>query len=85
MSDLCEGLLTRYSRFDAELLGDPYPLLNHLLFHDPIHWSDYLDAWVITRYGDVSPRTADEPGGGRKGSYNRALERAERHQLGGSP
>jgi hypothetical protein len=32
---------------------DPYPVFAWLREHDPVHWSDGLSAWVVTRYADV--------------------------------
>ncbi len=32
---------------------DPYPVYAWLRDHDPVHRSDSLDAWVVTRYADV--------------------------------
>jgi len=32
---------------------DPFPLYAWLRDHDPIHWSESLNAWVVTRYDDV--------------------------------
>src|SRR2546421_11421904 len=32
---------------------DPFPLYAWLRDHDPLHWSDSLSAWVVTRYEDV--------------------------------
>ena len=32
---------------------DPFPLYAWLRDHDPIHWSESLNAWVVTRYEDV--------------------------------
>jgi cytochrome P450 len=44
--------------FDAFLdspafLADPYPALRLLRDEDPVHWSDALGGWVVTRYDDV--------------------------------
>ena len=33
--------------------ADPYPLYKRLREEDPVHWSEALDAWVLTRYDDV--------------------------------
>lgn len=33
--------------------GDPYPGYAWLRENDPVHWSETLRAWVITRYDDV--------------------------------
>ena len=32
---------------------DPFPLYRWLREHDPVHWSDSLGGWVVTRYPDV--------------------------------
>jgi cytochrome P450 len=46
--------------FDGELeLGaernvqDPFPLFAWLREHDPVHWSESLGGWVVTRHQDV--------------------------------
>jgi hypothetical protein len=39
---------------------DPFPLYAWLRDHDPVHWSEPLNAWVITRYEDVV-RVFDRP------------------------
>jgi pimeloyl-[acyl-carrier protein] synthase len=42
-----------YEAFCAGRLADPYPLLDQLRENDPVHWSDRLSGWVLTRYEDV--------------------------------
>src|SRR4029077_16650541 len=37
-----------------ETFADPYALAHHLRETDPVHWSEELHAWVLTRYGDVA-------------------------------
>jgi cytochrome P450 PksS len=32
---------------------DPHPLLHRMRREDPVHYSRALEAWVVTRYGDV--------------------------------
>jgi cytochrome P450 len=32
---------------------DPFPLYAWMRDHDPLHWSESLGAWVVTRYADV--------------------------------
>jgi hypothetical protein len=32
---------------------DPFPLFAWLREHDPVHWSESLGGWVVTRYDDV--------------------------------
>src|SRR5438309_5937788 len=37
----------------AKSVQDPFPLYAWLRDHDPVHWSESLNAWVVTRYEDV--------------------------------
>jgi cytochrome P450 len=32
---------------------DPFPVYAWLRAHDPVHWSESLNGWVVTRYPDV--------------------------------
>jgi cytochrome P450 len=32
---------------------DPFPVYRWLRDHEPVHWSNSLNAWVVTRYADV--------------------------------
>ncbi|MGH0029204.1 MAG: cytochrome P450, partial [Myxococcota bacterium] len=32
---------------------DPFPLFAWLRENDPVHWSEGLGGWVVTRYADV--------------------------------
>lgn len=34
-------------------LDDPYPTLKWLREEDPVHWSDSIGGWVVTRYDDI--------------------------------
>jgi cytochrome P450 len=34
-------------------LRDPYPAHRWLRDHDPVHWSDGLQGWIVSRYADV--------------------------------
>ena len=43
----------------AEFLADPYPILARLRAEDPVHWSDSIGAWVLTRYDDVAASFMD--------------------------
>ncbi len=36
-----------------ELIADPFPMFARLRAADPVHWSDALGGWVLTRYRDV--------------------------------
>src|SRR6266478_3679908 len=42
-----------------EVLADPYPVLHHLQDEDPVHWSEILGGWVLTRYDDVKAALGD--------------------------
>src|SRR5712671_4473776 len=54
-----------YIQFCHGRLADPYPFFHRLMAEDPIHWSDLLGSWVLTRYNDVvaglrDPRLSSE-------------------------
>jgi cytochrome P450 len=36
-----------------EFMEEPYPILRQLREGDPVHWSDSVGAWVLTRYDDM--------------------------------
>jgi cytochrome P450 len=36
-----------------EYIADPYPTLKRLRDEDPVHWSESIGGWVLTRYEDV--------------------------------
>lgn len=38
---------------DAKTNADPFPIFAKLREHDPVHWSEPMKAWIITRYDDV--------------------------------
>ncbi len=42
-----------------EVLADPYPVLHQLQDEDPVHWSEILGGWVLTRYDDVKAALGD--------------------------
>ncbi len=44
---------------DPAFSADPYPLLDHLRTHDPVHWSDRWGGWILTRYSDVAEAVKD--------------------------
>jgi cytochrome P450 len=51
--------VTRYDPRRPELVADPYPTLRQLREEDPVHWSEVLGGWVLTRYADVRTALAD--------------------------
>lgn len=38
---------------DAAVIADPYPALCRLREQDPVHWSDRLGGWMLTRHDDI--------------------------------
>src|SRR3972149_10238823 len=42
-----------YNPFVPEVHANPYPLYHQLRESDPVHWSELLEGWVLTRYNDV--------------------------------
>jgi hypothetical protein len=37
----------------ADFVADPYATLAQLREEDPVHWSDSIGGWVVTRYADI--------------------------------
>lgn len=44
----------------AEVNADPHPVLAALRRQDPVHWSEAHNAWLVTRYDDVSAAFMDK-------------------------
>ncbi|MCH8901571.1 MAG: cytochrome P450 [Chloroflexi bacterium] len=42
-----------------EVRANPYPLYHQLREEEPVHWSELMEAWVLTRYDDVSALLKD--------------------------
>lgn len=40
-------------------VADPYPVLDRLREHDPVHWSERYRSWFVTRFDDVSAALRD--------------------------
>jgi len=38
---------------DSSFRADPFPVFARLRSEDPVHWSDVVGGWVLTRYADV--------------------------------
>ena len=51
--------LIPYDPRRADVVADPYPALGRLREEDPVHWSEILGGWVLTRYADVRASLAD--------------------------
>ncbi len=47
------------SLVSKEFLEDPYPILHRLREEDPVHWSDSIGGWILTRYDDVATTFRD--------------------------
>jgi len=43
----------QYNPFTPETHANPYPRYHQLREQDPVHWSELMEAWVLTRYDDV--------------------------------
>jgi len=46
-------MLADYDPSDPAMVANPYAVLQRLRDEDPVHWSDKLNGWVLTRYDDV--------------------------------
>ncbi len=42
-----------YDAFCQQRLSDPHPFFHRLRAEDPVHWSQTLQCWLITRYDDA--------------------------------
>jgi cytochrome P450 len=51
--DLASSTLPSYDPRDPVTIDDPLPALRRLQDEDPVHWSEALGGWMITRYEDV--------------------------------
>jgi cytochrome P450 PksS len=65
------------SLLTPETLSNPWPVYRQLQEADPVHWSEPLQAWLVTRHEDVTNCFRDP-----RLSANRTQLFAE-HQLGG--
>ena len=43
----------QYNPLTPEVRANPYPLYRQLREQDPVHWSELMASWVLTRYDDV--------------------------------
>jgi len=55
-----------------DFAGDPYPTLALLRDTDPVHWSDSLGGWILTRYDDILPTFKDVAAYSNEGRLGRA-------------
>jgi cytochrome P450 len=45
--------LREYDPADPAIAADPFPLFRELRAEDPVHYSETLGGWLLTRYADV--------------------------------
>jgi cytochrome P450 len=57
-----------------EFLADPYPVLRQLRENDPVHWSDSIGGWVLTRYDDIVTTFKQTDSYSNEGRLARAVE-----------
>ena len=55
-------------------LADPYPLLARLREEDPVHWSDSIGGWLLTRHDDVVHSFTDSPHFSNEGRLVKMLD-----------
>lgn len=61
---------------DPGFSADPYPYLDDLREHDPVHWSERWGGWILTRYADVAAAVKD-PRLSLEGSVAKLFEHLE--------
>lgn len=44
---------------DPDFIRDPFPMLARLREEDPVHWSEQMGAWIVTRHADVREAARD--------------------------
>ena len=48
-----------YDLANPEVLENPFPLYRRMRREDPVHWSEAMQAWVLTRHDDVHKALRD--------------------------
>ncbi|MGB2696140.1 MAG: cytochrome P450 [Dehalococcoidia bacterium] len=43
----------QYNPVAPDMRDNPYPFYKQLREQDPVHWSELIEAWLLTRYDDV--------------------------------
>lgn len=76
-----------FNPFDPELRTNPYPIYKALREADPVHWSDFMQVWVLTRYDDVFATMRDHArfSSERGRSTNPAVQQMEAYRRGSGP
>jgi pimeloyl-[acyl-carrier protein] synthase len=46
--------MTPQVQFNDAMLANPYPVYERLRSHDPVHWDESDQRWLLTRYADVT-------------------------------
>src|SRR5881296_379451 len=67
----------QYPLLNSEVLAEPHALYHRMRQEDPVHWSDAIQAWILTRYDDVC-QAFNEPR-----LSNRKLDILLKYQLAG--
>lgn len=67
--DALDGLLVT-----KEFMEDPYPILHRLREEDPVHWSDSIGGWILTRYDDMVTTFKDVSRFSNEGRLAKAVE-----------
>lgn len=49
-----------YNLFCNQRLNNPYPLFARMRAEDPVHWSELMQCWLITRYDDAMRSLKDD-------------------------
>ncbi len=76
--------LADYDRYCEGRLENPYSLYDRLRTEDPVHWSDRLESWMLTRYDDVLSANRDRRLASNRVSVNMgALTEADRMKYKG--
>jgi pimeloyl-[acyl-carrier protein] synthase len=50
----------RFNPFEPAIMADPYPYYRRMREQDPVHWSDTIRAWFLTRHVDVVELLRDD-------------------------
>lgn len=76
--------LDEYDLWCHGLLADPYPFYDRMRAEDPVHWSEPLQSWVLTRYKDIHAAFLDSNrlASGRVDAFFQLIAEPLRSQLG---
>ncbi len=64
-----------------EFRADPYPFYARLRTHDPVHFVEAGEMWVLTRYADVTAALRDDRFSSRRALFDRLLAMAPQGQI----